>query len=168
MLVCEGRGERGEGRGGDEETGRRRRGEVAGAQRRMRRHSFLSDSRSRSPPLPCLSLSSPPTPTSLRLLRPSPPEIRQERPNQLPVNPDLIRQQKRIMAAVALDVAVAHRLAGGDQGIDDLPRLERREEPVAGEAHQQPAAGRPLQGRGQFLRRARRDRTDRSPCSSVR
>jgi len=80
-------------------------------------------------------------------------EIGQEGPDQFAVDADLVRQQEGVVAAVALDVAVAYRPAGGDQSVDDLPRLERREEPVAREAHQQPAATRLLQDRSQFFRR---------------
>ena len=108
-----------------------------------------------------------PLPSPLSSL-PSSPRLAKKRPNQLAVGADLVRQQEGVVAAVALDVAVAYRPTGGDQGVDDLPRLERREEPVAAEAHQQPAATRPLQSRRPVPPACRRDRTGRWPCSSVR
>ena len=80
-------------------------------------------------------------------------EIRQEGPHGLAVDRQLVGQQEGVVAAVALHVAITHRLAFGDQGVDHLLRLERREEPVGGKAHQQPAALRTGQGPAKFLAR---------------
>ena len=79
-------------------------------------------------------------------------EIGQKRADQLPVDGQFIRQQEGVVAATALDVAVADRLTGGNQRVDDLLRLERREQPVARETHQQPAAAGGADRRGEFFR----------------
>ena len=57
------------------------------------------------------------------------------------------------MPARAGDVAVADRLVQRDERLDDLARLLRREEPVAAEADDEPAASAAGEVRRQFLRR---------------
>ena len=91
---------------------------------------------------------------------PSPPplslpslQIRQKRPDHLPIHIQLVRQQKGVVSAVGLDVAVADRPPRGDQAVDNLLRLERRKQPVARKAQKQPAATRPAQRLDQSLRR---------------
>ena len=49
-------------------------------------------------------------------------EIRQKRPDHLPVDRQFVGQQERIVAAVALDVAVADRLARRRSGASTISR----------------------------------------------
>ena len=80
------------------------------------------------------------------------PCVVQERPHQLSVNRQIVGQQKSIVAALAGDIAVAHGFAEGNQRVDYFLRLLRREQPVARETDDQPAA----LGLGQMSREFRR------------
>src|SRR5271157_238226 len=50
---------------------------------------------------------------------------------------DLIRQQKGIVTAIALDVAVVYGRIVGDEGVDDVAGLVGWKQPIAGETDHQ-------------------------------
>ena len=59
-------------------------------------------------------------------------EMVEERPHHLAIHGQVIRQQEGVVAATALNVAIADRRVVGDQRVDDVTRLVGREQPVAG------------------------------------
>src|SRR3990167_3302498 len=66
------------------------------------------------------------------------------------------RDQEGVVALWRVDFQVADVLAGGDQGVDDLPRACRREAPVGGEGHHAEARLHPGQGLRQVAVERRR------------
>ena len=90
----------------------------------------------------------------------------QERPHQLAVDGQVVGQQEGVVAAVAGDVAVADRLVGGDQGVDDLLRLDGGNSQSLVKlttSQRHVLAG---QAAGQLLRACRPGRTGPSPSSA--
>ena len=66
-------------------------------------------------------------------------ELVEEGPHHLAIDRQVVGQQEGVVAATALDVAVADRRVVGDQRVDDVARLVGWEQPVAGKADHQPA-----------------------------
>ena len=81
-------------------------------------------------------------------------EVAEKRAYQFAVTGQIGGQQKRVVSAVALDVAVGDGRVVGDERVDDVARLVGRKQPVAGVADDQPATLRGPERGGQFRRRA--------------